>query len=88
MAILTSICLSLFAVMSQRLMPCVMGDVRLVGGTTSNQGRVELCYDEWIPVCGGDFFDEFAAQVVCRQLGYSAIGKFIVYEYICTSRHI
>ena len=55
---------------------CEMGEVRLVEGSTSNEGAVELCVEggEWIRVCG-DMFDNLDAQVVCRQLGLSDMGK-------------
>ncbi|XP_070550976.1 scavenger receptor cysteine-rich domain-containing protein DMBT1-like [Ptychodera flava] len=45
--------------------------VRLVNGTVPSQGRVEVLLDGvWGTVCG-DGFDNTAAHVVCRQLGYS-----------------
>ena len=54
---------------------CNDGDIRLVGGSVSREGRVEVCYsNQWGTVCDDSFgFSE--AAVVCRQLGYSTSGK-------------
>ena len=44
--------------------------MRLVGGRNPSEGRVEMLYNEkWGTICDDDW-NNFAAQVVCRQAGY------------------
>ena len=48
---------------------CEDGDVRLVGGETEREGRVEMCYNGvWGSVCASGW-DEVAANLVCSELG-------------------
>ena len=53
---------------------CEDGDLRLVGGNTPMEGRVEICQNEvWGTVCDSLWsFNE--GRVTCRQLGYSQFG--------------
>ena len=49
---------------------CTTGVVRLVGGGSVNQGRVEICVNNsWGTVCD-DYFGINDARVICHQLGY------------------
>ena len=53
---------------------CTNGDIRLIGGSTSFEGRVEICYNNnWGTVCD-DQWGTPDATVACRQLGYSTTG--------------
>ena len=54
--------------------PCNNGDVRLAGGASDQEGRVEVCIDNtWGSVCD-NLWDNSDAGVVCFQLGYSRAG--------------
>jgi len=58
---------------------CENGDIRLVGGATALEGRVDICWnDVWGTVCD-DFWSGFDGTVACRQLGFSPTG--VIFSY-------
>ena len=56
--------------------------MRLVGSPSSSEGRLELYYNGlWGTVCD-DHFNDAAAAVVCRSLGFRYVSytwKFVVF---------
>lgn len=57
---------------------CTEGDVRLLEGSSELEGRVELCRNnQWGTVCVSGW-DNSDARVVCRQLGFSVAGRWLI----------
>ena len=62
-------------------------DVRLVGGSTQDEGSVELYYDgQWRSVCvSSTSFGNEEGVAFCRQLGYNGVWRTSTVHY--TSEH-
>lgn len=61
---------------------CTTGTIRLAGGQSTNEGRVELCVDGvWGSVCD-DYWGSDDAKVVCRMLGLPYTGTKIKFSQI------
>ena len=59
---------------------CSRGDIRLVDGEDDMTGRVEICNENaWGTVCD-DLWGTADAQVACRQLGFSTVGKLFFFD--------
>ena len=54
---------------------CTAGSIRLMGGSSNLEGRVEVCVDgDWGTVCD-DGWSTVDANIACRQLGFSNSGE-------------
>ena len=54
---------------------CEHGEIRLVGGQKTTEGRVEICaYGYWATACY-NYWDSVETELVCKQLGFPSDGK-------------
>ena len=63
---------------------CKDGDLKLVGGKSENEGRLEVCFDQRWGTINGDGWTHTDTQVACRQLGYSTSGILVLLFRKCT----
>lgn len=53
---------------------CIDGLIRLQDGKNNSEGRVEICVKgAWNTVCD-EGWDEYAAKVICREIGFDYAG--------------
>ena len=63
---------------------CSIGDLRLVGGNSASEGRVELCTQGlWGTIAAYYHWGSHDANVVCRQLGLPWECEFDKPERYC-----
>ena len=56
------------------LLGCTEGEVRLVGGTSDNEGTVEICHNKLWGLITDAGWDNKDAKVICRQLNLPVRG--------------
>ena len=57
---------------------CFESSIRLVGGSVSTEGRIEVCRDNgWGTICDAGW-DDTSAGVVCKELGFSQSGRYFI----------
>ncbi len=68
---------------------CTEGEVHLVGASSPNVGTVEVCISHVFSFICDDSWDSREADVVCRALGYSTLGKGLqlVIRLHCSSKY-
>ena len=55
---------------------CDESDVRLIQGSTSSEGRVEICQENvWASLSVCNYQEATYDRVICRQLGFSTAGE-------------
>ena len=53
---------------------CNDGDLKLVGGPSHTEGRLEVCFNRRWGTIHGDTWTQTETEVACKQLGHSTSG--------------
>lgn len=79
-----NVCTCIYIGAETEFSSCSDGDLRLVGGNTTNQGRLQICINSaWGSVCDSlGTFTRSEAKVACRQLGILQV-EGLLQVYVC-----
>ena len=64
------------------------GDVRLAGGQSENEGRVEVCVNGGWGTVTDDGWSTADGEVLCRQLGYRSQGTSYLKKKAATNKRL
>ena len=53
---------------------CEDGDIKLLGGASEVEGRLEMCFNKRWTTIDGDGWTHTDTEVACRELGFSTSG--------------
>ena len=56
------------------IVSCDDGDLRLAGGDSESEGRLDICFSQRWGTINGDGWTLSDTQVACRQLGFENAG--------------
>ena len=62
---------------------CEDGEIKLVGGTDTTQGILNICHQKiWGTVCNHNWDSDIDAIVACRQLGFRESGTLLLQYHV------
>ena len=57
---------------------CKDGDLKLVGGMSETEGRLEVCFNKRWGTIDGNGWSHTETEAACKQLGHSTSGIYIL----------
>ena len=69
---------------------CSDGDLKLVGGDSESEGRLEVCFNKRWGTVNGNGWTQIDTRVACKELGFPAqcmlnLTPFSIMGYIITA---